>query len=234
MGFDGMNVCIIHGSPRRGNTWQALAIVRAELRRLGMQKCEEYHVPRDLAAFCRGCYACFDRGEEYCPNAAQVQPIVKSLLAADALVFTSPAYVIGPSAAMKNFLDHTAYLFMAHRPDPRMFSKPALLLATAAGHGAKQANAGMAACLKHWGIPKVLRANIRILAEDWDHMPQRKKDNLTVQLHSLARRLERATRRSPRPPLFTRGLFFVMKQLMKQYPNGHFDKEYWRRQGWLS
>ncbi len=228
-----MQICVVHGSPRRGNTWQALTLVRRELLQLGAVEFTEYQVPNDMAAYCCGCYACFERGEQYCPAAAEMQPIGASMLAADAVILTSPAYVIGPSAAMKNFLDHTACLFMAHRPEPRLFGKPALVLSTAAGYGARQANAVMARCLRHWGASVIAQASIRIYAADWSQMPARKQQRLGRRLRRDARRLYAAAARPPSLTMFGRGLFVLMRSMMKSYPDGHMDKEYWRRQGWL-
>ncbi len=82
-----------------------------------------------------GCYACFERGEQFCPHADTIQPIVRALLEADLLVFESPCYVLGMSGQLKALLDHMAYLWMANRPDERMFSKIGLAVSTAAGNG---------------------------------------------------------------------------------------------------
>jgi hypothetical protein len=34
-------------------------------------------------------------------------------------------------------------------------------------------------------------------------------------------------------PIKTKILFSVFRNLMKSYPDGHKDKEYWREKGWL-
>lgn len=61
----------------------------------------EYYLPKDGPGFCTGYTACFRNNQNLCKDAEKVQKIERSLLEADLLVFTSPAYVFHTTGAMK-------------------------------------------------------------------------------------------------------------------------------------
>ncbi|MCX6560804.1 MAG: flavodoxin family protein [Candidatus Aminicenantes bacterium] len=63
---------------------------------------------------CRGCKACFERGEEHCPLKDDRDALIEKINASDAVVFASPNYSFQVSAFMKIFLDRLGFLF--HRP----------------------------------------------------------------------------------------------------------------------
>ena len=63
---------------------------------------------------CRGCKACFDRGEERCPLKDDRDLLIEMMTASDGIVFASPNYTWQVSAVMKIFLDRLA--FLCHRP----------------------------------------------------------------------------------------------------------------------
>ncbi len=90
-------------------------------------------MPKALPAFCTGCQRCFAEGEDKCPHSAFTLPLLRAMLEADLLVFTSPVYAFHLSGAMKSFLDHWSFMFMVHRPQREMFTKQAILIAASAG-----------------------------------------------------------------------------------------------------
>ena len=63
---------------------------------------------------CRGCKACFVRGEEHCPLKDDRDLLIEKMMASDGVVFASPNYSFQVSAIMKTFLDRLGFLF--HRP----------------------------------------------------------------------------------------------------------------------
>jgi len=63
---------------------------------------------------CRGCKACFDRGEERCPLRDDRDVLIQKMDDADAVVFASPNYSWQVSGLMKVFLDRLGFAF--HRP----------------------------------------------------------------------------------------------------------------------
>jgi multimeric flavodoxin WrbA len=102
------------GAARKGYTYQAtrefldrleaLGGVETELVRLG-----DYHLEP-----CRGCKACFEKGEAFCPLDDDRDTLLAKMTAADAVVFASPNYSFHVSGLTKLFLDRLGYA--CHRP----------------------------------------------------------------------------------------------------------------------
>jgi multimeric flavodoxin WrbA len=62
-----MKVLVIMGSPRKGNTWTAVRRIEEHMQVLG-EVTFEYLMLGDIdLSHCRGCYVCFEKGEEHCP-----------------------------------------------------------------------------------------------------------------------------------------------------------------------
>ncbi|MCK9222836.1 MAG: flavodoxin family protein [Limnochordia bacterium] len=230
-----MKVCVVHGSPKKGNTYMATGIVMEELARQGSIEFSQFFLPQDMPHFCRGCFACIERGENKCPDVGYVQPILNSMREADGLIFTSPVYVLGETGAMKVLLDHFAYIYLAHRPMEEMFSKVALVISTAAGGGTGYAMGSMSRSLRFWGVPKVHKCGFALRAKEWEEMPDTKQDKYADTLRKQARKFydSMARRRHARTPMFTRIVFTFLKGTISKYPDGNIDKEYWRQKGWL-
>lgn len=230
-----MKVCIIHGSPRKGNTYKATSIFMETLRNHGTVEFTEFFLPRDLPHFCLGCTNCFEYGEERCPHVSYVQPIVESMRDADGIVLTSPVYVLAASGGMKAFLDHLGYLFMAHRPMEEMFSKVGMILSTAAGGGTGLTNKNMSRCMRFWGILKIYKCGLTIFAGSWETMPINKQKRYEKALNKKAKQFLNSIERrgKHRTPLFTRAMFSVMRRMIGSYSDDSADKVYWQKKGWL-
>ena len=63
---------------------------------------------------CRGCKACFIRGEEFCPLHDDRDLLIEKITRSDGIVLASPVYSFQVSAHMKAFLDRLG--FALHRP----------------------------------------------------------------------------------------------------------------------
>ncbi len=63
---------------------------------------------------CRGCKACFIRGEEFCPLHDDRDLLIEKMTKSDGVVLASPVYSFQVSAHMKAFLDRLG--FALHRP----------------------------------------------------------------------------------------------------------------------
>ncbi|MGE5361663.1 MAG: flavodoxin family protein [Bacteroidales bacterium] len=102
------------GAARKGYTYEATREfldrleasggVETELVRLG-----DYHLEP-----CRGCKACFAKGEEFCPLKDDRDALLAKMKNADGVVLASPNYSFQVSALMKLFLDRLGYA--CHRP----------------------------------------------------------------------------------------------------------------------
>lgn len=102
------------GAARKGYTYQATREFLDQLEACGEVETElvrlsDYHLEP-----CRGCKACFSKGEEFCPLKDDRDALVAKMKDADGVVFASPNYSFHVSALMKLFLDRLGY--GCHRP----------------------------------------------------------------------------------------------------------------------
>ncbi|MDE7372942.1 MAG: NAD(P)H-dependent oxidoreductase [Clostridia bacterium] len=86
-----MKIAVINGTEKHGVTYRLKEAFLERFR--NNAEITEYYLPKDCPNFCNGCASCCSRGEENCKDYSYVQPIDKSLLEADLIVMTSPAYV---------------------------------------------------------------------------------------------------------------------------------------------
>ena len=144
-----MKYLIINGSPRRKNTWKM--VEQAKLNLDG--EFEEIHLMKEKIPLCNGCSKCIMEGEEKCPHYDVIKPLVENMRSSDAIIISCPVYAMNVSAILKNFLDHTAYVY--HRPE--FFTKKALVLVSSAGAGHKKVAKYIDETLRHWGVNKVYK-----------------------------------------------------------------------------
>ena len=130
-----MDITVINGTEKYGVTYRLKEIFLAAFK--DKANITEYYLPKDCPNFCKGCISCTIKGENTCKDAEYIGRIDKSLLEADLIVMTSPAYVFHATGAMKAFLDHFTYRWMPHRPASEMFGKRAVIITQCLGAGAK-------------------------------------------------------------------------------------------------
>ncbi len=231
-----MKICVIHGSPRKGNTYKATKLFMAELEQRGEVEFVEFYLPKAMPVFCCGCYNCFDKGAETCPHAQYTQPVEQALKEADAIIITSPVYVLAESGAVKTLLDHYGYMFIPHRPMEEMFKKVAMIISTTAGAGTGKAIKSIYNSLNFWGIKRILKLGLTIFAKDWEDMKPTKQQKFEKIIKNKAQKFHASivNRERLHTRLFTRFMFFAIKKSLSSYADGHPDKEYWRQKGWLN
>lgn len=231
-----MKICIIHGSPRKGNTYRATQIFKEELQKGDDFQFTEFFLPHDLPHFCNGCFICFGKGEANCPHAQYTLPIANAIREADGLIITSPVYSLAETASVKAFLDHHSYLFMNHRPMEEMFSKVAMVISTTAGYGTGYAINTIRRALRFWGMRRVFSCGLTIYAMSWDDMSPAKQERFSRKLQKMAGQFYKALVKRNRlhPYLFTRFYFRMCINLLSGFPDGNPDKEYWKEKGWLN
>lgn len=144
-----MNYLIINGSPRKKNTWKMVNQAKSNLK----GDFEEIQLMKENIPLCNGCFKCIMEGEEKCPHFDKVGPIVERIRWADAIIIASPVYAMNVTALLKNFFDHTAYLY--HRPE--FFTKKALAVVSTAGAGHKDVAKYIDETIRHWGVNKVYK-----------------------------------------------------------------------------
>lgn len=230
-----MNITVLHGSPRKGNTYEIAQKFMQEMQTRGEVSFREFFLPQDMPEFCRGCFNCILRDEKNCPHAKYIQPILEAMLDADALIFTTPVYVMSASGGMKAFLDHFGFLFLVHRPRPEMFRKKAFILSTTAGAGTKFAMKTISSSLKYWGINRVYQRGFTLHSLKWDSMPDKKREKYEQTLRRDAGRFWNAvsSKKDAPPLLFTRFMYTFCKHMIKRQSDASVDKQYWKKQDWL-
>jgi len=107
------------GSARKKHTYHAVQQFMSNLQTLGDIEYEIVALSDYRIETCRGCKACIDKGEEFCPLKDDRDVLIEKMMASDGVVFASPIYSFQVSAIMKIFLDRLGFIF--HRP--RFFGK---------------------------------------------------------------------------------------------------------------
>jgi multimeric flavodoxin WrbA len=102
------------GTARKQHTYYAVHKFLSSLESLGDVEYEivaltDYHLET-----CRGCKACFNKGESFCPLKDDRDVLIEKMMTSDGVVFASPNYSFQVSATMKTFLDRLGFVF--HRP----------------------------------------------------------------------------------------------------------------------
>lgn len=229
-----MRYCVIHGSPRKGNTCGMERDFRKKLMQADPSaEFEEFFLAKDGPGFCTGCFGCILRGEETCPHRQAVRPILASICSCDGLIVTSPVYVRDCTAQMKALLDHLPYLYMIHRPRPELFRKSAVILSTAAGDGTKDVIGTIRRSLEMWGISRIHSMGVSVFAEGWDAIPEKRMKQIEQKLDKMAQRFAADCKKGPGLPAPKIWFWFQLSRWMNRKGMGkELDRSYWEAQGW--
>ncbi|MDE7440259.1 MAG: flavodoxin family protein, partial [Clostridia bacterium] len=125
-----MKIAVINGTEKRGVTYR---LKETFLQSFQGADVEEFYLPKDCPSFCVGCTNCFSKGESSCKDYYYINKIEKSIIEADLIIMTSPAYVMHATGAMKALLDHFGYRWMPHRPAAETFKKRAVIITQCLG-----------------------------------------------------------------------------------------------------
>ena len=106
-----MKCLVIHGSPRRENTWDVLKHTEEEMNKNGDCEYEEIELDKENIPTCLRCFNCIIKGESLCSHKNTIQRIVSKIEEADAIIITSPVYSMQITGVLKNFIDHMSYNF---------------------------------------------------------------------------------------------------------------------------
>ncbi len=231
-----MKITVINGTEKHGVTFRLKEIFLDELR--DRAQITEFYLPKDCPGFCMGCTACFLKDQHLCKDAEYVQKIEKSLLEADLLVFTSPAYVFHTTGAMKAMLDHFGYRWMPHRPAKEMFAKRAVIITQCLGAGGNSSAKDIKDSLSWWGISYIKVVSFRLMADiDWNRIGEKKKASFRKKLSDLARKVRSIDYDKPaHTGLIVKAKFYAVRMLQtglgKQDPE-YTDYKYWKENGWI-
>jgi len=143
-----MKILVVHGSMRKGKTYALTKEIMSHISSGSDVEFTEVHVSDLNLPFCVSCFACFKKGEEYCPNYASYSIVHKALLDSDGIILSGTTYMWTLNAAMKNLLDHLSFNF--HRPV--LFGKKGMVVATSTGAGEKAVAKYLKTVLGQWGV----------------------------------------------------------------------------------
>lgn len=230
-----MKITVLNGTEKHGVTYRLKEIF---LQNFQGADIVEFYLPKDCPSFCAGCTSCFIKGENTCKDYSYVNEIEKSLLEADLIVMSSPAYVMHATGAMKALLDHFGYRWMPHRPAAEMFGKRAVIITQCLGAGAKSTAKDMKDSLSWWGISKIGVFSEALMGDIiWDKLSEKKQKQLTKNINRLACQFAKIDYAKPaHTKLVTKIKFelcrFIQKRTQKNGVAG-LDYEYWNDKGWL-
>lgn len=169
-----MKFLIINGSPRKKNSWSIVKQVKTNLK----GEFEEVHLASEKIPLCHGCFNCIMEGEDKCPHFDYINPIVEKIRECDGLIVATPVYAMNVTALLKNFIDHTAYLY--HRR--AFFDKKALVVVSTAGAGQKKVAKYLNETLRHWGFNKVY--NIAMACGGKEHLETKEIDKISKKFYN--------------------------------------------------
>lgn len=231
-----MKITVINGTEKKGVTFKLKEMFLQQFR--GNAEIVEFYLPKDFGAFCAGCTTCFMKGEDKCKDIEHLKPIRERVESSDLLVFTSPAYVMHTTGAMKSFLDHIAFRWMPHRPYPSMFSKRAVIITQCLGAGAKSAAKDIKDSLSWWGISKIGVFTASLMSDiSWDNLPQKKQNKIEKRIKRLSNKFAKINYAKPAHTKFkTKIKFYMCRMIQKgiRKKQETLDGNYWAEQGWLA
>lgn len=224
-----MKIVMIHGQNHKGSTYNIGRMIANKIG--GEDNIVEFFLPRELNHFCLGCYTCIE-DDTKCPFYEEKNKIMTEVESADVLIFTTPTYCMRASAPMKNFIDLTFNYWMIHKPRKCMFSKRAIVVATAAGIGTKTAIKDITNTLLYWGVPQVLSYGISVQAMDWNGVTDNKKQKIEKDTTKIAAKVLK--RKRDKAGIKTKVLFMMMRMMQKKgWGSGEAEKVYWEQNGWM-
>lgn len=215
-----MKILIIHGSPRKGNTWNILNLVKEKINNQIDAEYEVLELSKINLKMCAGCFNCILKGEDKCPHYKEMNYITNKIEKCDGFIITSPVYSLQISALLKNFIDHMSYNF--HRP--RYFTKKALIITTTAGIKEKDIANYIEEVLNFWGINSTYKIAIKY-RENYIN-----ENTIEKEVNKFANDLKSDTYKAPnfKTIAYYNG-FRCMSMIL--YGEYNADYKYWRNTG---
>lgn len=224
-----MKVVIINGQNHKGSTYHTARMVAEKLS--DKHEIREFFLPNDFSDFCCGCTKCFEDSEKSCPHYEKLKPITDAVDDADVVILASPVYVYHCTGEMKAWLDHYGWRWLVHRPEEKMFSKQAVVVATAAGAGMRSTIKDMKDSLSFWGIPKIYSLGAAVMACSWNEV----KPSVEAKIERKAERIAAKIKASGiKPRVSVKGRFFftVFHFMNRNGGMNPADSAYWKSKGW--
>lgn len=228
-----MKIAMIHGQGHKGVTYTMSRCVLDNLREEDTEV-REFFLTKDGPGFCVGCNSCFIKGEECCPEAAKVQPIIQAMEWADVIMLDTPNYCMDMSGAMKTFLDHLGYRWVTHRPHSSMFQKVGVVLSSSAGAPPNGTVKSLAKQLRWMCVSKVYKCPFISNAMGISDLAEEKKLEMEKKAKKIAGKVKKAAKRK-KVSLRTKMSFLLFRgmQMGEKSAWNPTDTNWWKEQGWL-
>ena len=220
-----MNITVIHGSMRKGNTYKLTRAALERIRSYDDVYVTEFDVNTLELPFCLSCHGCFSKGEEFCPHREKMRPITDCLEACDAVIVSGVVYSLHLNAAMKNLIDHVSYYF--HRP--RLFGKPGMVVTTTAGAAEKTIAKYLRGTLGAWGAGPVYRLSCKVQSESFELSVKQRKlvENTADRLYGAVKSGKRGS-----PSIQSIAIYNTFRGMSAaKYGPSEYDKKYWSESG---
>ncbi len=216
------------GTARRRNTHKAVEVFLENLKALGDVEYEIVTLSDYNLKTCRGCFRCFEKGEEFCPLKDDRDILMDKIMASDGVVLATPTYTFQVSGIMKVFLDR--FGFMGHRP--RYFGKIFTSIVTQGFMGGNKIVDYLDLVGNSLGFNTV--KGIRITALDNETEKKRQEINRALAEHSKRFYAKLAKPVYPTPTLLKLMIFRMSRTTMKQFLDDKSrDYRYYAEKGWL-
>jgi len=207
---------------RKGNTYAFTQEVIKRLKKYNDVQITEISVNDLNLPFCVSCHTCFTKGEEYCPHSNTVNKVRTEL---DGIIISGVVYAMGLNAAMKNLIDHLAYLF--HRP--AFFGKKGMVITTTAGAGEKSVAKYIKSVMGHWGIngAMVLTHKTQTVEFQMNGKEQQKVENAVGRFYGDIK-----SKREIAPSIDSIAVHNAFRSMATaSSPVSERDAEYWQKSG---
>ncbi|MGI5859274.1 MAG: flavodoxin family protein [Tepidanaerobacteraceae bacterium] len=231
-----MKIISLVGSYRiNGNTDKVVSLIERRLLSIAQKEnialeVEKIHLGHLDIKTCRGCRACFGKGEEKCPLNDDLLSLLEKIHQADGILAASPIYVEDVNGIMKNWIDRMA--FNCHRP---AFAGKSVYLVTTSGSGtSNHAIKTMKNAFTSWGTNFVGSGKFRT-GELMDFVQMESKHS--GQIEKAAEVLLKSVKNNSvqRPSLYSLIVFKVQQKYWHKSTKRQntVDYQYWQRNGWL-
>lgn len=216
------------GTGRKKHTYDAVRIFLDRLEKTGDVETEIIMLPDHRVETCRGCKACFEKGEEFCALKDDRDALLDKIARSDGVVFATPNYSFQVSGYMKILLDRMG--FICHRP--RYFGKTFTSIVVQGIYGGDKINKYLAFLASSFGFNTV-KGTSQTAFEPMTEKERRKWDA------SLARHAQRFHERLAKPAFPSPSLFSLMAFRMGRTSirnllnDSKRDYRYYRDNGWF-
>jgi multimeric flavodoxin WrbA len=216
------------GSARKKNTYKSVERFLKNLQAFGDVEYEIVRLSDYNLGICRGCFVCFEKGEEFCPLKDDRDVLMDKIMTSDGVVFATPNYSFQLSGLMKVFLDRFGFVF--HRP--RYFGKAYTSIVTQGIGGGEDVVKYLDCIGTNLGFNSV--KGIYVTALD----PRTEKDQQKIDqtIDKLSKRFYATLVNStfPEPTMFKLMLFRMGRTTIKQkLDDSSRDYRYYADKGWF-